>query len=106
MKIYILLLVFILIVLDEKRQVTGNRLCEKLCRKKPNMQCYKNSICWQTVKRCIRRRKCPPTVKWKHFDTVKIIPIELRALNRQRNEHVKINYNFPIFKLKALVFKG
>ena len=107
MKSYILLLVVILIALDEKPQVTGNRLCEKLCRKKSNIQCYENSICSQRVKSCIRQRECPPTVRWKHFDKLNIIPIELPALSRKRTEHVKINYKFPIFKLKnvAVIYR-
>ena len=109
MKSYVLLLAFILIAFDEKLQVTGDGNCEKLCPKKSNIrrQCYKNSICWQTVIRCIRQRKCPPTAPRKHFDTVKIIPIELPALWKQRTEHIKLNHKFPIFKLKnvAVIYR-
>ena len=107
MKSYILLLVLILVALDEKRQVIGNQLCEELCGNKVNvenlMQCYKNSICLKTVRKCARQRKCPPTPEWKSLDTVKIIPIELPVLRRQRTDHVKIDYEFPIFKLKNVV---
>lgn len=105
MKSYMLyFVIIIIIVLVEKRQVTGNRLCEK-CHEELSMQCHKNNNCWQTEKICIQRRRCPPNASPKHFDTVKTTHIELPALRRQRTYPVKIHYEFPIFKLKKVVTK-